>query len=196
MSIVCHTCNKPHGNMLRCGKCKFVYYCSRECQKVDWKDHKHMCQEKEESLISEIRETIIAIENNPKFTGLLLALLHYWSLKIYKNGYISCYIKSTKKNIEGMESFYECALMYVNPETHPEQSLNFDRRNVSITYEDTRLGDNFMKMIISFDHENCKSSYTSMKNTINFTKIKQPLVINVSDIDFCAFVCGDELISL
>ncbi len=28
----------------RCGKCKLVYYCSRECQKLQWQAHKPMCK--------------------------------------------------------------------------------------------------------------------------------------------------------
>ena len=27
----------------RCGRCKLIYYCSKECQAVDWKRHKHQC---------------------------------------------------------------------------------------------------------------------------------------------------------
>ena len=28
----------------KCGNCRKVYYCSRECQKADWKQHKHVCK--------------------------------------------------------------------------------------------------------------------------------------------------------
>ena len=29
--------------LLKCGKCKNIYYCSRECQTIDWKRHKIRC---------------------------------------------------------------------------------------------------------------------------------------------------------
>jgi len=29
----------------KCGKCKVKYYCSRECQVGDWKEHKKLCKE-------------------------------------------------------------------------------------------------------------------------------------------------------
>lgn len=37
----CRVCYEPAG--LRCSKCVVVWYCSRECQKKDWKSHKKMC---------------------------------------------------------------------------------------------------------------------------------------------------------
>ena len=38
---VCNKCGNP--GTLRCSKCKKVYYCSKECQKSDWKTHKLSC---------------------------------------------------------------------------------------------------------------------------------------------------------
>ncbi|KAG5681719.1 hypothetical protein PVAND_011129 [Polypedilum vanderplanki] len=38
----CKSCNKS-ANLL-CINCKEVYYCSRECQKSDWKNHKQQCK--------------------------------------------------------------------------------------------------------------------------------------------------------
>ncbi|KAK6538194.1 hypothetical protein TWF694_011076 [Orbilia ellipsospora] len=37
---VCATAKKP---IKRCGRCKEEYYCSKECQKIDWKNHKPVC---------------------------------------------------------------------------------------------------------------------------------------------------------
>lgn len=39
---VCAWCNEPSGD--RCGGCKLTSYCSKECQKNDWKTHKHICK--------------------------------------------------------------------------------------------------------------------------------------------------------
>lgn len=38
----CHTCGK-NTKCKKCGKCKEVSYCSKECQKKDWKRHKNEC---------------------------------------------------------------------------------------------------------------------------------------------------------
>jgi hypothetical protein len=38
----CEICNKP--SSFKCSVCKKVYYCSKKCQKENWKYHKGMCQ--------------------------------------------------------------------------------------------------------------------------------------------------------
>ncbi|EKD20833.1 uncharacterized protein L3040_000938 [Drepanopeziza brunnea f. sp. 'multigermtubi'] len=43
----CDRCNSPPTNstkLLRCGGCRQTTYCSKTCQKADWKDHKAYCQ--------------------------------------------------------------------------------------------------------------------------------------------------------
>lgn len=44
-AIICAKCSKPVKTPKRCGRCKAVVYCSRECQSADWKKHKKSCQE-------------------------------------------------------------------------------------------------------------------------------------------------------
>ncbi|OCL06400.1 putative MYND domain protein [Glonium stellatum] len=43
----CASCAKtdsdPNINLKRCAKCQTTHYCSRECQKADWKVHKKVC---------------------------------------------------------------------------------------------------------------------------------------------------------
>lgn len=48
VDCVCATCFKPARSglqsLLRCAACKTQRYCSRECQKADWADHKEECR--------------------------------------------------------------------------------------------------------------------------------------------------------
>ncbi|PWW71923.1 hypothetical protein C7212DRAFT_109027, partial [Tuber magnatum] len=43
MAGKCRVCRKTE-NLMRCGRCKKVEYCSGACQKVDWKEHKVGCK--------------------------------------------------------------------------------------------------------------------------------------------------------
>ncbi len=39
----CANCNISAPNLKKCGRCKDIYYCSRECQVVNWTKHKPNC---------------------------------------------------------------------------------------------------------------------------------------------------------
>ena len=39
---ICSYCNGS-GNVKTCSGCRKTQYCSRVCQKADWKSHKHRC---------------------------------------------------------------------------------------------------------------------------------------------------------
>ncbi|KAI0907244.1 putative MYND domain protein [Ustulina deusta] len=39
----CTTCKKASSELKRCAKCSTTLYCSRDCQKADWKTHKKVC---------------------------------------------------------------------------------------------------------------------------------------------------------
>ena len=39
----CYTKGETGNPLKACAKCMVRYYCSKECQKIDWKEHKHSC---------------------------------------------------------------------------------------------------------------------------------------------------------
>eukprot|EP00743_Colponemidia_sp_Colp-15_P008046 GILK01008719.1.p1 GENE.GILK01008719.1~~GILK01008719.1.p1 ORF type:complete len:502 (-),score=77.64 GILK01008719.1:206-1711(-) len=45
-ALNCHFCFKDAGDtsLQRCAKCKLVRYCSRDCQRIDWAQHKAECE--------------------------------------------------------------------------------------------------------------------------------------------------------
>lgn len=40
----CNSCKKQGEQFQRCGRCKKVYYCGKDCQKNDWPTHKETCK--------------------------------------------------------------------------------------------------------------------------------------------------------
>ncbi|KDR71252.1 hypothetical protein GALMADRAFT_254071 [Galerina marginata CBS 339.88] len=78
MSTVCSHCGKfPELNkrMSKCARCKFQLYCSRQCQKDDWPDHKQWCGDEEKQL-SFILKYAMRMNNDDDFLqslGLALA---------------------------------------------------------------------------------------------------------------------------
>jgi hypothetical protein len=44
LSTTCSYCFMKGGKLLCCSACKFVYYCSKDCQRNDWPNHQHECK--------------------------------------------------------------------------------------------------------------------------------------------------------
>ena len=42
-TLSCNACGEPPKNMLWCSQCSSTIYCSKECQKEDWPNHKQRC---------------------------------------------------------------------------------------------------------------------------------------------------------
>jgi hypothetical protein len=42
---VCNTCKKADCSLMRCTKCMIALYCSKGCQREDWKIHKYACRQ-------------------------------------------------------------------------------------------------------------------------------------------------------
>jgi len=40
---ICRNCYTASEHVMRCSVCKALYYCSKECQKADWRKHKKDC---------------------------------------------------------------------------------------------------------------------------------------------------------
>jgi hypothetical protein len=63
MSSPCSVCSKPTASLKVCSRCRGKQYCSRECQRRDWPDHKKACN------VARVAADVADIEDlgNPQF---------------------------------------------------------------------------------------------------------------------------------
>ena len=52
MVFKCDKCFRTDKKLLNCGSCRLTRYCSRECQKSHWKEHKVFCEKSKQNIVS------------------------------------------------------------------------------------------------------------------------------------------------
>jgi len=65
MQKVCFVCLQP--SRLKCSRCDAVHYCGKECQKKDWKVHKHNCQDNNINIDIEINSSLILFRKSKSY---------------------------------------------------------------------------------------------------------------------------------
>jgi hypothetical protein len=75
----CTHCKHIFDDLHICSKCKFETYCSKECQKFDWKRHRKECVKSENEEIVIGRNTIKNILNLPQFIEFSCRLSKEWA---------------------------------------------------------------------------------------------------------------------
>ena len=65
---LCHNCFMESKHLKKCKDCAGVWYCSRECQKQDWKEHKQVCSKLKVAIKKEKhrRKNLIKADPNEK----------------------------------------------------------------------------------------------------------------------------------
>ena len=49
----CAACGKGGAALKKCNACKEVFYCSKECQQLDWRGHRAECKQRQAELLEE-----------------------------------------------------------------------------------------------------------------------------------------------
>ena len=65
MQKVCFVCLQP--SRLKCSRCDAVHYCGKECQKKDWKVHKHNCHDNNINIDIEINSSLILFRKSQSY---------------------------------------------------------------------------------------------------------------------------------
>ncbi|KAK8018115.1 hypothetical protein PG991_007305 [Apiospora marii] len=64
MANECNTCKKTGIDLKKCAKCQTTLYCSRDCQKDDWKAHKKVCNSNSQNRLPDNIGPINVTHNN------------------------------------------------------------------------------------------------------------------------------------
>ena len=63
--FICRGCGEMKSDMMRCSKCKRVYYCSKECQNNGYRFHKRNCKEWSRSRSETIKNAVSVCFSKP-----------------------------------------------------------------------------------------------------------------------------------
>lgn len=72
--VKCSNCHMNNGSK-RCSNCKIVHYCSVECQKADWINHKQACIHLDKN--SRLKSILDELKNNLQLNGFIGAMIQY-----------------------------------------------------------------------------------------------------------------------
>lgn len=67
--VLCNYCNAQGHKLLRCSRCKAIYYCNADCQAKDWERHKVYCDPESvgiKRIVRDLRVTIFSMLNITK----------------------------------------------------------------------------------------------------------------------------------
>lgn len=166
MSIpLCKACGKPGVNS--CSGCGNAHYCSRDCQRLDWKSHKPTCKLTKD--LAEKKDKVLtdALSRIPKFMEAISAIA-YQHYDNRKNSVVICSFIETGTKEWACEVYLTQYSVTNVPDDHCPIKLSL-AENIANNI-DTQLS-----MAIPLGV--CKHNCTDMFGT---TKHKLPLKLNIS----------------
>ena len=91
---ICDNCSKTTARR-RCGRCKSVYYCDRQCQTTHWKKHKKICKKSD-------------AQSNKKAPSKQLHNISALTINEKMNGNMNGDEKEENKHIQSTEKLKQC----------------------------------------------------------------------------------------
>jgi len=130
----CNNCNKDVDLKL-CSRCHEVNYCSKICQKVDWKNHKSMCRERENPNEKDMKRKIeiemklkeIATEQHKSLRQSMSSGRNQQSINVLNNGDTSALLYDDFVDLTMYKTptsgSWDKALLFVR-KTYPEHLIS------------------------------------------------------------------------
>lgn len=133
----CKVCSKTNENMQICSACKSVDYCSRDCQKLDWKSHKTSCFRINQIYLSD--KAIETVFDNKPFNK-MVQYIHHFNIteSAIKDKLMLCFISPNFDKLDELES-YSCIINVVPINEFSEEikkKVDSNKRAAFFTYYD------------------------------------------------------------
>lgn len=144
---VCNFCHKISPIVKWCGKCRSIKYCSQECQKEDWDDHKTYCR-----LFYQNKTTVeyIRLFSTIKMDEFLFALAYHNALDT----------KETVCNLERNKETGKFKAVMLSTKIEDKDLLK-DKINVIIMYDVG--GGQYFKVVVAVDRPVALKCYEKYK---------------------------------
>lgn len=197
---VCHNCHTPNSNLMWCSKCHAVKYCSKDCQRANWSNHKINCNKHLKPKVTIASEQIADLCKNMNLMMILGALMFHLS-KSHTPSYLRCTVRKSfnQSQIPNAELFYKIEVEFAK--FQPKKTYE-NRFTIEIIYKmDVNLTDDMADWVsfsVGLETLIAKTSFDTMRSEVNFDIINfdTKFEINASDTTFCAFSIGDKLINM
>jgi MYND finger len=194
---ICHKCKQHNCKLFWCSVCKSTKYCSKECQRSDWADHKTKCSNNEGNTKKYAKFIQNLCQNNQKFLTFVMAYAYHFIVKYPKTiknnkKYILIEIKDTE--IEDKHSLHHCTIKCMDPEDNPDGYNSDDFKlipnilNLDIRYLFTLNNeDKQFKVTSGINKDDCISAYNMMKDIVQVNADINGCELYVDDKDTILF---------
>lgn len=179
---MCRACNAMGPKLLKCSRCKGVYYCSVECQKVDWKDHKTLCATHDPIDSDIFKKVLEYVMSNISFVTFLVAYA-YKFVDPTKGEFLQSDFRKDGDRYRHVIGVYKA-------DDDVKNDLIPGNIAFSVRYYFDGMYGKTRDSVINFVYEKCKDTYNLTPHHEIFDTLQPPLIILTDADKYEILSCG------